>query len=517
MGNLMRKKIILNLLDSDPKDANAIANEIGESIENIEEQLKALVSENICDGVSQDEIDQYGVRKDIETFAQLVKEFLSDKEEHKEQIEQFITSEYYHTRIDDEFVDHVLKRFYLDSLYVTHLDKEGTRRILHASPSALNYVLHSDSTPFKESWTHLNKEDSTDENLDHDRLVKLHCSMFEMPLSEKLYYDLRFPVYSDLYNKLGIRAVSHRIQISLGTLHGKYIETETSGNMSPYRNKDVLGAEHPISYIDPMVACDDGIAYCYLGEYLTALTLFDKAIASIQDPILKARVLNNKGQAFLMSKQYQEAIECFKEGIAFDVDGKISELLENKQLAEKYLTIATDADNLSEPTQIRFLLNQPVPFEETLFYEFKEIKGNNPSNRITKDADEYAVSFLNREGGRIFWGIRDSDRITVGVTLDARQRDNVRRIVSEKLGSIRPSISVEDWQLEFHQVYDLQSKIVEDLWVIELLVSSPQRRDIFYTGKGELHVKTEGGKKKLLGIEVTEFIRRHFQDDTETE
>ena len=70
--------------------------------------------------------------------------------------------------------------------------------------------------------------------------------------------------------------------------------------------------------------------------------------------------------------------------------------------------------------------------------------------------------------------------------------------------------------LKLHPVYDLQGETIEDLWIIELLVPSPQRKEVFYTGKGELHVKTEGGKKKLLGPAVTDFIRRHLQDDTET-
>ena len=46
-----------------------------------------------------------------------------------------------------------------------------------------------------------------------------------------------------------------------------------------------------------------------------------------------------------------------------------------------------------------------MPFEETRFYEFKEIKGGKPADSITNTADEYAVAFFNREGGRIFWGI----------------------------------------------------------------------------------------------------------------
>ena len=92
MDNLIRKKVVLRLIDCSPKSANEIANQISEPLAAIEEQLTALVSENICEKMNGNEVSQYVVRKDIEAFARLVKAFLSDKEEHKEQIEQFITS-----------------------------------------------------------------------------------------------------------------------------------------------------------------------------------------------------------------------------------------------------------------------------------------------------------------------------------------------------------------------------------------------------------------------------------------
>ena len=161
MDNLIRKKIVLSLLDNDSKSANEIANEIGESLPTVEEQLTILVSENICEKVNQDEVDQYVVRKDIETFAQLVKEFLSDKEEHKEQIEQFITSDYYFNRINDELVDYVLRRFYLDSLYQSEEEKLALNRILLVSPSALLYALYEDTTSFSELTGTSNPSDET--------------------------------------------------------------------------------------------------------------------------------------------------------------------------------------------------------------------------------------------------------------------------------------------------------------------------------------------------------------------
>ena len=517
-NNLIRKKIVLSLLDSEPKSADEIAAKIGESLTTVEDQLTALISENICEKVSQDEIDQYVVRKDIETFAQLVKAFLSDKEEHEEEIKQFITSDYYFTRINNELVDYVLRRFYISWVYQTDAEKQPIGRTLLASPSALFFALHDDMTSFRESQAGWDPSNSSTKS--RDRLTRALRGSFETSLTEMLLADTRAHTYGCLLDKLQIRIAKIEMQVSLATVHEKYVEA--IGKQAVGRRKaanDLTEDLRPgqwFTYVDPIDGSDDGLAFLHLGEFRVAIDSFDYAFKEMQDPDQKAIVLNNKGLTFLRLQQYQKAIECFKKGIAFDSEDKFSELRYNKQLAEEYLVHATDADNLTEPTQIRFVQNQPVPFEETRFYEFKEIAGGNAIRSVSDTSDIYAVAFLNyKEGGRIFWGIRNKDRITIGVSLNEQQRDQLRVKVSEKLGAIQPSI-VGHWQLELHPVYDLHGEMVEDLWIIELLVPPPQRKEVFYTGKGELHVKTEGGKKKLLGPAMTVFIRRHFQIDTET-
>ena len=514
MDNLIHKKIILSLLDSDPKSANEIADEIDQPSVTVEHQLNLLDSEGICEKVSNGEMNQYVVKKDIETFAQLAGEFLLNKEKHTDQIEQFITSEYYLNRIDDELVDYVLNRFYLNSVYQDAETKMGIQRILLASPSGLLLALHGDTTIFNELQSNWERLDSSNET--HEWFTEIIHSQFMTPLLEKLIADMKVPTYGFLYAKLQLRVAEVSIRVSIATVHGKYVEAEAGGSFTLLKAAQDLRAGQLSAAVDPMIFSENGVALLHLGEFQTAIEHFDKALNAVQHPTQKAIVLNNKGIAFLRFKQYQKAIECFEEGIVFDPEGEISILYENKQLAEKYLTRATDSDNLTDPTQIRFVQDQPVPFEETRLYEFKEVKGKNPTGSITNTADEYAVAFLNSEGGRIFWGVRNSDRITVGVTLNEPKRDDVRRKVSEKLGSIDPPISVEDWQLEFHQIYSLHGETIEDLWVVELLTSPSKERDIFYTNSGELFVKTDGGKQKLLGPQVTEFIRGRLQDATET-
>lgn len=519
MDSLIPKKIVLSLLDSDSKSANEIAAEIDEPLTAVEDQLTALVSENICEKVNQGEASQYIVGKDIETFARLIKKFLSDEEEHGQETKQFITSEYYFATINCGLVDYVLKRFYWDVGHQADDEKETIRRVLLASPSALLFALHEDTAQFYESWAHLNQLNPSTE--DRERITGIRRSRFMTPLLEMLVVDVGNPTYNSLRDKLQIQAVKTSIQVSLATLDGKYVEAGGGGITSFARlSEDLTEDPRPgqlVSLVNPIDYSNSGLAFLHLGEFQTAFEHFDKAFNAVQNPTQKAIVLNNKGWAFLNLKQHQKAIECFEKGIEFDSEGEIPLLRENKQVAEEYLARATDADNLTKSTQIRFIQNQPVPFEETRLYEFKEVKGRNPAGSITNTADEYAVAFLNSEGGRIFWGVRNSDRITVGVTLSERQRDDVRTQVSAKLMSIQPAISIEDWQLELHQVYNLHGETIEDLWVVELLVPPLQKRDIFYTNSGELFVKTDGGQQKLLGPQVTEFIRGRLQDDTKTE
>lgn len=162
---------------------------------------------------------------------------------------------------------------------------------------------------------------------------------------------------------------------------------------------------------------------------------------------------------------------------------------------------------INPPRALDFVLDQPLPIEETRHYEFKEIKGQNPAGSIQAVADQYAVAFLNCEGGRIFWGVRDEDRTVIGVQLDHRQRDEVRRVVTEKLGAIEPPITPTSWKLEIHPVRDADGCFT-DRYVVELTVPRVSSKQLFFAKGTEAWVKTDGGKKQLAGLALVEEIKK---------
>ena len=165
----------------------------------------------------------------------------------------------------------------------------------------------------------------------------------------------------------------------------------------------------------------------------------------------------------------------------------------------------------------RFILNRPVSDEERRYAEFKEIRGTNPVDSIKNTADEYAVALLNKEGGSIFWGIRDSDRVVVGVQLNYQQRDEIRRTVSNKLGQIQPHFPIALFNLDFHSVCDENGEDLEELWIFQADIPSGLPTELYATGSGEVHVKTDGGKQKLNYLQmVAEIAQRKGGQRTET-
>jgi hypothetical protein len=164
--------------------------------------------------------------------------------------------------------------------------------------------------------------------------------------------------------------------------------------------------------------------------------------------------------------------------------------------------------------EYKFIINKPVEVEETRYYEFKTITGGKPLNTIKNTCDEYVVAFLNSAGGRIFWGIRDSDRYAIGISLSSAERDDLRKTVTSKLNEIKPPISPTAYQITLHSVYEDETceKAIEDRYVVEIVAPRVFGDELYSTGSGEVYVRTDSGKRKLNFQEIQDEVRRrHIQ------
>ena len=163
------------------------------------------------------------------------------------------------------------------------------------------------------------------------------------------------------------------------------------------------------------------------------------------------------------------------------------------------------------PTSITPIFNREgrtVSEGESSVAEFKEIKGNRPCDSIISNAEIYINAYLNSYSngvGKIYWGINDR-RIVTGVTLAYEDRDFIQRRISELLSQAEPFVSPDLYKIEFYPIEDEKEKIKPDTYVVEVSVKFHPARHLYSTSKGDVYIKTPGGKKKLSTLQIQEQV-----------
>ena len=139
---------------------------------------------------------------------------------------------------------------------------------------------------------------------------------------------------------------------------------------------------------------------------------------------------------------------------------------------------------------VKYMLNQEVKETEKRNIEYKEIKGSSPINAIIDVAEIYINAFLNSSVvgiGTIKWGISDK-RIVKGVKLSKDDQDVISRKIAERVGQMKPYVSSDCVEVIFQNIAD-ESKIIEELYVVEVVVKSWTNDILFSTSKGEVYIR----------------------------
>lgn len=180
-------------------------------------------------------------------------------------------------------------------------------------------------------------------------------------------------------------------------------------------------------------------------------------------------------------------------------------------LASYNRILARQKARMSLRPAAKYIKGQRYPSQENRTCELKEVKGKNPVSSIKGVVDQYVVAYLNAgepQEGRILWGVRNEDLVVVGVSLSDSECDELRRVVTEKLHQITPAIAPTAYRIELNSISD-GSKLISDLYVVEVRVPSSRRTLLYATGSQDVYVKTDAGKKKLNTIEIQqELLRR---------
>lgn len=163
----------------------------------------------------------------------------------------------------------------------------------------------------------------------------------------------------------------------------------------------------------------------------------------------------------------------------------------------------------------KWIKGHVFPEQETRACELKEVKGENPLAAIKGVVDQYVVAFLNAgtpQEGAIYWGVRDEDRAITGVNLTDRECDELRRVVTEKLHQITPSLAPTRYRIELHPISD-GVQAIRGLYLVEIRIPSIRQSLLFATGSQEVYVKTDSGKKKLTALQIQQELLHRYGID----
>lgn len=169
-------------------------------------------------------------------------------------------------------------------------------------------------------------------------------------------------------------------------------------------------------------------------------------------------------------------------------------------------TAAADTGDSIEPVLYR--TGDLFPYGENPAIELKEIKGNRPCNSIIANAEIYVNAYLNsslQETGKIFWGVAN-DRIITGVRLSYEEIDTIQRKISEVLNQAEPYVSPDLYNIKFNKIATASGEIQPDTYIVEVDVFPYSGDWLYATSKGEVFIKTPGGKRKLSNLEIQEQI-----------
>lgn len=158
--------------------------------------------------------------------------------------------------------------------------------------------------------------------------------------------------------------------------------------------------------------------------------------------------------------------------------------------------------------------------EEGTQLEFKDYQNSNfkqLSSKVNDSAKKYAIGFLNATGfGSIYFGI-DDDNCVVGLKLTRKERDQLLNGIESNLEhAINPHVTLNNYRVSRHPVYNSAKQPIEDLIILEVTISNPDKshrssgKYYLSSSKGVAYIKTDSSLRALQGTEIQKAVEDHL-------
>lgn len=196
------------------------------------------------------------------------------------------------------------------------------------------------------------------------------------------------------------------------------------------------------------------------------------------------------------------------------VDYKVETLETEVRDYKLDVSLRSIMQRFAEPVDARrrFVLGEEAPVDEGEEMEFKELPHVDfkKNLEIIEKVSEYAVAYLNAGlSGEVIFGIRDKDYIVTGIALNAKERDQVKLLIVDKIKAIEPAVSPQEYKILITCCGEDAAKTKR--YVIEFAIQAPKpSADLYFADGHTCYMKNASGRQKLSGVKLSREIQRRL-------
>lgn len=167
-----------------------------------------------------------------------------------------------------------------------------------------------------------------------------------------------------------------------------------------------------------------------------------------------------------------------------------------------------------------FEFSSHLPFLENTEIEYKNFSFPFQHGHFKK-IKKTVCAFLNTDGGRIYFGVRDEDQSVVGLKLSDQKKLIFYNSIKNVFDIIIPTPCLDDFSVNFFPIFSNSNGLkasLDDLYIVKVIIKRGKINDLYFTND-RLSYKRRNGKNLLLSpIELKSEILRRAQlneDDCE--
>jgi len=313
-------KVILNLLDLESKTVKDVALGIVES----EKNVNIIFDDLLAEGIIEKNESEYKIKTDLEILKKLSNRFCRSKDKFS-----FMQSKYIDFIINDEFVSLVAKHFRIN---FDESQKIAIKRASVIFPEILYFLLLSDVsryTNFADHRERIEKGKKPNEQFDID-ILSSFMSDFSIIIINELY-----KIPTNYISKKGIEGYFISTDLRIASEEKLFFILDSGGThviqkvgKGPIKDGEILVAS------DMSVILRSATIQLMLELTDHAIRDYDRVIGGTSNQEWIKAAWTNKGFAYIIKKEYDEADKCFNEALKIEpgLQHAINGLKKSKEL-----------------------------------------------------------------------------------------------------------------------------------------------------------------------------------------